>query len=93
MCKQCRREQLEQERTQRSAAEAQVVAAKSQAAALQADVHRLTGLAVTADSTVQDYVTALQVRPVVLGQAHCMAVHHRDDGHEYAVLQHMQAFC
>ena len=39
--------------------------AQSQAAELQAETQRLTGLAMNADATVQDYVSALQVLLVV----------------------------
>ena len=67
------REHLEQERTTRAAAEAQLAAAQAQTGELQADVRRLTGLAVSADGTVQDYVSALQVTPAMrsyAGHAH-----------------------
>lgn len=54
------RDELQQAKTQHAAAEAQLTAGQARQAGLEADVQRLTGLAVTADATVQQYVTALK---------------------------------
>ena len=58
----CRKE-LQQSRTKLATAESQLTAAQAKGAGLEADVRRVTSLAVAADTTVQEYVTALKASP------------------------------